>query len=392
VAGRADPTGGLSDAAPSPADRDLRVAKFRDADGITRKVGRTGKTQAEAGNRLREHFRDRAHQDRSGGLSGDTRFRVLAEQWHASIEHQVTQGTRSPNTAQLYRLTLDTHVLPALGELRLREITVPRLDVAVQAIQASKGTASAKLARTVISGTLGVAVRHGAIPVNPTRDIARIVGRPKKAPRALTGPERRDWIAQLQKDKDARRKDLPDFCAWMLATGVRIGEALAVTWEEIDLDERTVAIDHTLIRVKGVGLLRKSTKSEAGERTLRLPDYVLGMLRRRKLAVGGRGPLFPDSAGGWRDPSNTSRDLRQARGSEAFAWVTSHVFRKTAATQLDEAGLSARQIADQLGHSKVSMTQNYYLGRRAVGSEAADALNRAHERDDEDPKRGVSGA
>lgn len=168
--------------------------------------------------------------------------------------------------------------------------------------------------------------------------------------------------------------------------------ALAVTWEEIDLHERTVAIDHTVVRVKGAGLLRKSTKSEAGERTLRLPDYVLGMLRRRELVAGGRGPLFPDSAGGWRDPSNTSRDLRQARGSEEFAWVTSHVFRKTAATQLDEAGLSARQIADQLGHSKVSMTQNYYLGRRAVGSESAEALNRAHDRDDEDPAPGVSGA
>lgn len=368
------------------------VAKFRDMDGVTRKVGRTGKTAAEAKNRLREHFRDRAQQDQGGGLSGDTRFRVLAAQWFELVEHQVAQGARSPNTAQLYRLTLDTHVLPALGELRLREMTVPRLDAAVQAIQASKGTASAKLARTVVSGALGLAVRHGAIPSNPTRDIARIVGKPKKAPRALTGPERREWITQLSKDPDAQRKDLPDLCAWMLATGVRIGEALAVTWEEIDLDERTVVIEHTLIRITGVGLLRKSTKSEAGERTLRLPDYLVGMLRRRKLAAGGRGPLFADSAGGWRDPSNTSRDLREARGSAEFSWVTSHVFRKTAATQLDEAGLSARQIADQLGHAKVSMTQNYYLGRRAVGTEAADALDEAHRRDAETPTKGVSGA
>ena len=71
--------------------------------------------------------------------------------------------------------------------------------------------------------------------------------------------------------------------------------------------------------------------------------------------------------------------------------MTSYVFRKTAATQLDEAGLSAGQIADQLGHSKVSMTQNYYLGRRAIGTEVAEALNRAHERDDDDRAPGVSG-
>lgn len=88
------------------------------------------------------------------------------------------------------------------------------------------------------------------------------------------------------------------------------------------------------------------------------PATALTMLRRRKLAAGGRGPVFPGSRGGWRDPSNTSRDLRNARGSEGIAWVTNHVCRKTAATELDQAGLSARQIADQLGHSKVSMTQD----------------------------------
>ena len=45
---------------------------------------------------------------------------------------------------------------------------------------------------------------------------------------------------------------------------------------------------------------------------------------------------------------------------------------------MDRAGLSARQIVDQLGHSKISMTQDHYLGRRSVGREPADALDRAH--------------
>jgi integrase len=71
------------------------------------------------------------------------------------------------------------------------------------------------------------------------------------------------------------------------------------------------------------------------------------MLRRRRLAAGGdRGPIFLDWIDGWRDRSNTSRDLSRARGSTEFEWVTSHVFRKTAATEMDRAGLSARQIAD----------------------------------------------
>ena len=50
-------------------------------------------------------------------------------------------------------------------------------------------------------------------------------------------------------------------------------------------------------------------------------------------------------------------------------------YRKTVATILDESGASARMIADQLGHSRVSMTQDVYMGRRAVNSAVAEALN-----------------
>jgi integrase len=87
--------------------------------------------------------------------------------------------------------------------------------------------------------------------------------------------------------------------------------------------------------------------------------------------------VFPDVNGGFRDPANVRRELREARGTETLAWITSHTFRKTAATILDEAALSARLVADQLGHSRTSMTQDFYLGRRSVDSQAALALDAA---------------
>ena len=59
-------------------------------------------------------------------------------------------------------------------------------------------------------------------------------------------------------------------------------------------------------------------------------------------------PVFPDVRGGFRDPANVRRELREARGEGTFAWITSHTFRKTAATILDEAALSARLVADQV--------------------------------------------
>lgn len=90
----------------------------------------------------------------------------------------------------------------------------------------------------------------------------------------------------------------------------------------------------------------------------------------------GSAPLFPDSRGGWRDPSNTLRALRKAHGDGDLAWVTSHAFRKTALTMLDDAGLPARLIADQAGHSQVSMTQDVYMARKVGDARAAQALDR----------------
>lgn len=60
--------------------------------------------------------------------------------------------------------------------------------------------------------------------------------------------------------------------------------------------------------------------------------------------------------------------------SAGFGHITSHVLRKTTATMLDHAGLSARAIADQLGHANPSLTQDVYLGRQVASTGAAAAL------------------
>ncbi|WP_236789087.1 site-specific integrase [Amycolatopsis sp. GM8] len=163
---------------------------------------------------------------------------------------------------------------------------------------------------------------------------------------------------------------------------MRIGEALAVSWDDVDLDAATVDIEWKVTRIRGQGLRRMPPKTDSGERTLPLPPFAVDMLRRRRrlaelnrdLTLGSEAPVFPDTVGGWRDPSNTRRDLRSARGTEGFAWVTSHVFRKTCATILDEARFTPRQIADQLGHARPSLTQDVYVGRKVANPAAAHAL------------------
>jgi len=323
------------------------------------------------------NLQERAFAGRHGDLTAATRFADAADLWLEGLSTLVEQGRRSPGTVETYERQLRNHVLPAMAELRLGEITTPLVERVLGGIRRDISGGSTKSCRTVISGVMGTAVRHGAVSVNPVREVRGIETKPHEPPRALTSAELIALVQQLQDDEVARRHDLPDLVFFMLATGVWIGEALAVVWSDVDLDTGTVAITSTLIRVKGEGLVRKPTKTRTGDRMLPLPLSAVAVLRRRFMS-GARlnQPVFPDVRGGFRDPSNVSRELRNARGDAELAWVTSHTFRKTAATILDQAALSARLIADQLGHARPSMTQDVYMGRRAVDDQAARALDR----------------
>jgi integrase len=141
-----------------------------------------------------------------------------------------------------------------------------------------------------------------------------------------------------------------------------------------------------VIHVPGKGLVGRRPKTTAGERLLRLPGWLVQLLRERRVAMVGDGSVFPDSVGGYRDRQNTERAFRAVRKGTEFAWVVPHTYRKTVATLMDQGGLSARTIADQLGHSRISMTQDVYLGRRAIDESASAALEElGRGSDDDDP-------
>lgn len=357
-------------------------AQYRAFDGHTREIERSGKSRSGAERLLKQAINRELQTPTGEDVTSKARFKDVADKWLAAQIRRAESGERAWGTIENYRSMLKNHVLPAFGELQLFEVTVPRLDRFFPALQDRSSAAHARTARAVVSGVLRYAVRQGALTTNPVRDIEPISGRTKRKARALTAEERQQWLAQLRLDPVAVRKDLPDLTLFMMATGVRIGEALALYWEGVDLEAGTVLIDWTVVRVKGKGLQRTDPKTPSAERVLRLPSWMVDVLRKRhREAQADKRPLdtpvFPDSLGGLRDPSNAMRDLRNARGTDGFAWVTSHVFRKTAATILDDAGLSPRDIADQLGHSKPSMTLDVYMGRTVVSPRAAIALQTA---------------
>jgi integrase len=69
--------------------------------------------------------------------------------------------------------------------------------------------------------------------------------------------------------------------AFLMATELRIGEACGLTWDAVDLEAGTIEVRAAAVRVRGGGLVVKTTKADAGTRTLVLPRWCVGLLRER---------------------------------------------------------------------------------------------------------------
>lgn len=131
-------------------------------------------------------------------------------------------------------------------------------------------------------------------------------------------------------------------------------------------------------------IIKLKPKSKAGWRVIELPSWAVTMLKRRRQQeqeANEWGAVFTSPLGHLRDPNNTQADLRVVFGRLKYGDVTSHTFRRTVATLMDEAGLSARAAADQLGHAKVSMTQDHYFGRKRARTDAAELLEAVQRED-----------
>ena len=241
------------------------------------------------------------------------------------------------------------------------------------------GANMARHAKTILRGALQLAVLGGALGANPVRDVQPIKSKnqPKGAV-ALTADQVRELLTKLRASKFCQDHDLVDPFTMLIATGLRRSELLGLRWCDFDAAAGTIAVTGKVVRETGKGLFRvDETKTAAGRRTLPLPRFAADMLRERRAlpSLGEQSVIFPSTAGTLRDPNNFGRLWRTVRDELGVPEVTTHSFRKTVATLIDDEGLSARIGADHLGHTKVSMTQDRYMSRGRVHTQVADLLD-----------------
>ncbi|WP_435583342.1 tyrosine-type recombinase/integrase [Amycolatopsis thermoflava] len=360
-------------------------ARFRMADGSSKPVRRRGKSKTKAINNLKERLSELANEITSGEISKDTRFARICDLWLEDFREKQRLEGKSPTTAETYERQIRNWIKPALGELQAREVRARGCDRLIKKAQ-GKSYATAASVRSVLSSVCNYAVRFGAMDFNPVKSLEQLSRGPQKEIQAMTLEQRDELLAKLEAlgrskthDKQNRSlgervkpwRQMPNLVRAMLATGVRLGELLALDPTDVEAEVGAVWVRHHIVRVTGEGLLRlEGRKGGAADLLLGVPQWSLPMWRELA-AEAGDGPLFASWNGQWQDPRNTRRRIREALDECGFGWVTPHVWRKTVAMVLDEAGLSTNEIADQLGNTPDVVERHYRPKRKANPASAA---------------------
>lgn len=363
--------------------------RFRDYDGVTRTYSRFGPTKGKAENALLAAMR--ARQESGRQAAENPTLGEVAMRWLASIEVPEVEVDANGNSVSLptegirrqtwdqYAGLVQRHIEPKIGALKIAEVRTSTCDSFLRSlVVGGKGYTNARLAKTVLNQILSYAIRHDLYTdSNPVRDVDRLV-KPKKKPQGLTEAtlgEVRAAVAIWRREpglSGPRPTSLvADIVDVLLGTGVRIGEVLAIRWQDVDLsgDVGKIAITGTLVEPRhGPKFRQEYPKNLGSERILPVPRFVVDVLLRRSLespSFNSADAVFWSRRGTYMQASSVRRSLRsalKASGLSESVTVTPHAFRRTVATLLAREETDGA-AAEMLGHSDVAMTHAAYIER-----------------------------
>lgn len=333
------------------------------------------------GRQHKETFRTLAEAREAQGKrrAGDSRpsSRITVEayftDWIETYEGRTARGF-SETSRSLYRRAINDHALPTWRTWKLGEVEPAEVRALYRRLRAGgKSTATLRTLRAALSAMYSTAVEDAVTDSNPIRGV-RLPGRDsdddeQKRAKALSREELRIFLAALPDDGHWRL-----FFEFLATTGLRIGEAVGLTWENLDLgDQPKAKVREQVYRGK-----RKRLKSKDGKRDIPLPVSVAAKLlaHRRDCYAGPKSPVFQTTTGSELDPHNVRRTiLRPVAISLGYYELVEdedgrsrerttlgfHAFRHTCASMLFADGRNVKQVQRWLGHAKASITLDTYL-------------------------------
>jgi len=270
--------------------------------------------------------------------------------------------------------------VPELGRFRLDGLTPAHL-AAVYDRLLGRGLSpkSALNTHRLLHRALSDAVRSGMLVRNPC-DLVDPPRAQRPAVRALDAEEVSRLLAACAGD------DPGPLVTVAMLTGLRLGELLGLTWDDIDLERGELRVVRAVQRVRGRGLVVVPPKTASSRRLLPLPPQAVAALReqRRRQAEARlkAGPAWAD--GNWvfttalglpYHPSDVAHRFQRLLEHAGLRRLRFHDLRHTTASLLLGEGVHPKVVASLLGHSTIQITlDTYSLVTPGLARQAAEAL------------------
>ena len=276
-------------------------------------------------------------------------FGTFAEtQWQTLV-----LPTLKLSTQHGYRNVLRKHVLPCRRDWRLRYIG--RQDVqqwVAEKFRQRQGWQTVRNSWVLLSGILETAVEYGYLSVNPARGVKFPQKELKDAPAIIAGADFTKLLAHVE-------EPYRTMLSLIAATGLRIGELLALRWRALDLHHGTLAVRESVF--EGKFQLPKTLKAK---RTIPLGPNAVAALQAHQQRVMRTAPedlVFGNRKGApMRESKILTEVLQPAAVKAGLGRVTWHQFRHIHSSLLNDLRVPVKIAQEQLGHASIATTLNIY--------------------------------
>lgn len=287
-------------------------------------------------------------------------------------------------TAEAYDLNI-RRLSPHLGHIKLRDLKPAQIRECYARLLESglSGRPLSKRAVAQAHAVLHTALHQAVKDETLLRNPCDAVSPPRPDHKEMSVLSLEQVQTLLQRTEADRLHAL-----WVLLclTGMRIGEALAVRWTDVDMAARTVTIQRLLRRVKGEGLQFGPVKTHRSNRRLDLPALVVDALRlqedRQRMERrdwpknAGEGLVFTSTTGGRLDAGNIREALGRRLKGAGLPALRTHDLRHTAASIHLRDNQHPKVVQELLGHSTFTLTMNTYSHLMAsMTRDAADRMD-----------------
>lgn len=293
-------------------------------------------------------------------------FQQVYDEWVEHYRHTVKESTYAKTIG-----IFDHHILPFFGSMRITKIEVKHCQQAIT--HWSKSLKRFKLVLNYAGMVFDYCIRIGLIEKNPTKLVTMPIVKESidedEEENFYTKDELVRFMECLAKEGDPKVYALFRILAF---SGMRKGEALALTWNDINFKDGTVTISKTLTRGEGNRLIIQTPKTANSKRVVSLDGQTLEILKRWRTTqkktyfmlgynTMKKGQLvFSNQKNELLQPSVTRKYIVAICEKYGLKQITTHGFRHTHCSLLFEAGASIKEVQDRLGHTDVQTTMNIY--------------------------------